>query len=246
MNMRDFLRRYRKGNNPPDAKPEQPKLRRELRGVRLAFEVDEDFDKAIALAKPFLSSPDEQLRWQAKKHIALSLFRKGDYGGSVHLFYELAERSTDAGDWFNVATSATLGGDMTLGERAFGKAIACQKAAGYTHQPPVPQMRHWYACALRDRKEYQLALVQIEELRGIYEQLKITDSTFLHIRGVPSLSHTMDVAIDVFQGLGDSFDAVGWMDGLAAKLDDEGRQYLEEIRDRMRIEEEPGTAGAKQ
>jgi len=78
---------------------------------------------------------------------------------------------------------------------------------------------------------------QIEELRSIYEQLKITDDTFVYIRGVPFLSHTMDVAVDVFRGLGESFAWSQWIDSFAEKLDDEGREYLESVAQRLA----PGT-----
>ncbi|MBN2561060.1 MAG: hypothetical protein JXQ75_09035 [Phycisphaerae bacterium] len=73
MSLRDFMRSFRKKRETPQATQEkqQPELRRELREVRLAFEVDEDFDKAISLARPFLESPDGELRTQASRHIAL-------------------------------------------------------------------------------------------------------------------------------------------------------------------------------
>ena len=88
----------------------------------------------------------------------------------------------------------------------------------------------YYACALRGVSEHKLALIQINELRKIYEQLKITDSTFLYLRGVPFLSHTMDVAVDVFKGLGRDFSPKEWIDDFAKKLDEEGQQYLIEVQ----------------
>ena len=96
-----------------------------------------------------------------------------------------------------------------------------------------PFIRQYYACALRDRGEFARAFEQVEELRAIYEQLKITDDTFVYIRGVPFLSHTMDVAVDVFRGLGDSFDWQQWVDAFAKNLDDEGREYLQSVKERL-------------
>jgi tetratricopeptide (TPR) repeat protein len=235
MNIRDFIRRLKTGKprSANEAEAQQPEYRRELRELRLAIEVEQDFDKAIELAVPFLNSHDAELRRQAKRFIALSTFRKGDYVAAVEHFRELAADSTEAGDWFNVATSATLEGDIEFGEQAFEKALRCQVAANYSQQPSVPFMRQWYACALRDQKQFWRSLAQIEELRKIYEQLKITDDTFVYIRGVPCLSHTMDVAIDVFRGLGDSFDGVYWIESFQEKLDEEGRSYLDDIKKRL-------------
>jgi tetratricopeptide (TPR) repeat protein len=170
---------------------------------------------------------------QAKKFTALALFRKGDYAAAGDLFQELAADSHEAGDWFNVATSATLAGEIDLGERAFELACKCQEAAGYRQQPSLPLMRQWYAAALRDRGEFARSLRQIEQLRTIYEQLKITDDTFVYIRGVPFVSATMNVAVDVFRGLGDAFDGPAWIDAFARSLDDEGKQYLAEVKHRL-------------
>jgi hypothetical protein len=74
--------------------------------------------------------------------------------------------------------------------------------------------------------EFALALEQIQELRKIYEQLRITDDTFVYLRGVPMLPHTMKLALSVFRGLGAEFPAQQWISEFAARVDDEGAQYL--------------------
>jgi tetratricopeptide (TPR) repeat protein len=230
MNMRDFVRFFasdvsslsKRGGVP------SPEYRRELRDVRLAIEVDEDFDKAIHLAEPFFESTDLELSRQAKKFVASCRFRKGEYDRAQSQFESLAVRSEDSEDWFNLAMAATAAGNVDLGELAFKEVITCQHASNYTQKPTLPFMRVWYAGALRDRKEFLKALQQIEELRGLYEQLHVTDTQYLYNRGVPSLSLTMSIALDVLRGLGDSFDSLTWIRSFAPKLDDDGRSLVYE------------------
>ena len=220
-------------NAPADAGPER---HQKLRDAWEAIET-ERFEDAASLAQQYTTSADSKLKLESKKLIALVHFRQQDYAAAAPLFKEVAAASDDAFEWFNVVTSATLAGDIPLGEEAFQQALKCQEAAGYSQQPSVPFMRLYFACALRDRGEHRRALAQIEELRSIYEQLKITDDHFLHMRGVPFLSQTMDVVVDVLRGLGDSFDANGWLDAFAEVVDDQGRAYLAMAKERLTNDE---------
>ncbi|MDE0937973.1 MAG: hypothetical protein OSA89_18840 [Mariniblastus sp.] len=233
MNLRDFFRFRRSRKDSDDAQPDaEPLRRRELRNAWRALET-EDFDTAAMLGQEHVNATDGELALESKKIVALAQFRKEHYSVATPLFQEIANSTNDVADWFNVVTSATLSDDINLGEHAFQQCLKCQESAGHSQQPSVPFMRQFYACALRDRGEFGKALEQIEELRSIYEQLKITDDTFVYIRGVPFLSHTMDVAIDVFRGMGDSFDPNGWIDSFASKLDDDGREYLQNVKERI-------------
>lgn len=234
MGLRDFFksRRNREGSDTNTASDGGAERRRELRDAWRALET-EDFDSAINHAQEFMDAVDDALALESRKIVSLGQFRKENYSTAVPLFHEIAKTTNDVGDWFNVITSATMAGDIELGEHAFDQALRLQKSADYSEQPSVPFMRQYFACALRDRGEYEKALGQIEELRSIYEQLKITDDTFVYIRGVPFLSHTMDVAVDVFRGLDNTFDSIGWIDSFATKLDDEGREYLQTVKERI-------------
>jgi tetratricopeptide (TPR) repeat protein len=160
----------------------------------------------------------------------MALFRQGRYQEALSYFQKATEYSPDINDWFNVITSGTLSKNVEVGRDAFNKAVQIQLDTGHKEQPSIPVMRQYYACALRDIGKYELALEQINELRPIYEQLKITDTTFLHIRGMPFLSHIMDVAVDIFNGLDSSFNAHEWIDSFSSKLDDEGQEYLNEVK----------------
>lgn len=190
----------------------------------------EKYDEVILGAGKLLEHKHAQTTKDACKLIGLSLFRQGKYQEALPYFKRVTEYNPDVGDWFNVVTAGTLSNNLEIGRNAFEKAVQQQLDNGHKEQPSIPFMRKYYACALRDIGEFSLALEQINELRKIYEQLKITDTTFVYIRGVPFLSHTMDVAVDVFNGLGSSFNANEWIENFSSKLDKEGQAYLSEVK----------------
>lgn len=191
---------------------------------------NEKYEEVIPEAKKLLGHKSAPIAKDANKLIGMALFRQAKYQEALPYFQKATEYNPEINDWFNVITSGTLSKDVEVGRNAFDKAVQLQLDSGHKEQPSIPFMRQYYACALRDIGEYDLALEQINELRQIYEQLKITDTTFVYIRGVPFLSHTMDVAVDVFNGLGASFDAQEWIDSFSSKLDEEGREYLNEVK----------------
>lgn len=191
---------------------------------------NEKYEELIPEAKKLLGHKSALIAKDANKLMGMSLFRQAKYQESLPYFQKATEYNPEINDWFNIITSATLSKNLEVGRNAFDKAVKLQLDSGHKEQPSIPFMRRYYACALRDIGEFELALEQINELRKIYEQLKITDTTFLYIRGVPFLSHTMDVAVDVFNGLGVNINAQEWIDSFSSKLDEDGQEYLNEVK----------------
>lgn len=232
MGLRNFLNRRRDQPRTEEPDNHRPQHSRELRDAWLAFETNY-LDRAFELATQYRDSSDAELAADAKKLVALVQFRRRQYETAIVLFRDVVTVHDNAGNWFNVAIAATLGGDTESGRDAFDRALAAIVRGDVSDGLSSPFMRQYYACALRDRGEFAKALEQIEKLREIYEQLKITDDTFVYIRGVPFLSHTMDLAVDVFRSIGDSFDWHHWIDAFARKLDDEGREHLNTVKQRL-------------
>ncbi len=193
----------------------------------------EKYDEVILGAEKLLGHKSKPIYKDACKLMGMSLFRQAKYREALTYFQKATEYNPTVNDWFNVITAGTLSKNIEIGRNAFEKAVQLQLDTGHKEQPSIAFMRQYYACALRDVGEFQLALEQINELRKIYEQLKITDTTFVYLRGVPFLSHTMDVAVDVFNGLGSSFDAKEWIDSFSLQLDEEGQEYLNEIKTKI-------------
>lgn len=190
----------------------------------------EKYDEVILGAGKLLGNPNEHITKDASKLIGMALFRQAKYQEALPYFQRATEYDPEVNDWFNVISTGTLSKNIEIGRHALEKAIQLQHDTGYKAQPSIPLMRLHYACALRDIGKFLLALEQINELRKIYEQLKITDTTFVYLRGVPFLSNTMVVAVDVFNGLGSSFNSKEWIESFSSNLDEEGQIYLTEIK----------------
>ncbi len=231
MGLIDFFRSFRAppGSDPEDSPESGPQRHRKLGKAWKALDSG-NLDSAISLAGKHEKASDPRLKLESKKVTALALFKKENYAAAIPLFEEIAAFHDDTESWFNIVSSATLAGETALGEKAFQEALRCQEASGYSQQPGVPFLHYYYACALRDRGEFRKALPQIGELRTLYRQLKITDDHFLYARGVPFLSLAVELMVDVFRGIGASFDADRWLEDFATDLDDEGRAYLETVR----------------
>lgn len=229
MRIKDWFKKKHSQEGHQRQEDSEPQQSEELSSARNALE-QERFEDVLAETEPFLNSKNDVLRLEAYKLAGLAYFRSQRYEQATLHFQTVARSSTDATDWFNVVTSATLAGDFETGADAFDKALECQKEANYSQETSVPFMRYYYACALRDKSQWETALQQINELRKTYEQLHITDDTFVYIRGVPFLGQTLRVAIDVFQGLGRNADAETWFNSFAKNLDEDGRTLVEVYR----------------
>lgn len=132
---------------------------------------EEKYDDVIKSITPMLKSTSDAEVKEANKLLGMAYFKQTKYPDSVPFFEAAAINSKEVNDWFNIVTSSTLARQIEKGAKAFDKALEIQIKSGYIQQLSIPFMRQYYACALRDIGNNELALNQINELRIIYEQL---------------------------------------------------------------------------
>lgn len=186
-----------------------------------------NFDKAVKEALPHTKAANENLRAEANKLAGLAYFQLRDAKKALPHLKEVAAISDDASAWFNVVTSATLAGDLKQADDAMNKVNALMD--GKEIDPgdmSLPQARLYYGMALCDMNECDKAFEQLNWLRGFYEAYNITDDTFLYLRGMPLFPHAMQLMVRVFDGMDPKFDREKWVRDFAAKLDDQGRDYI--------------------
>lgn len=183
---------------------------------------------AEAAEKAMLFSDTEEGRTanEAKNILGLANFNMGKYADAAGYFIPVAESRNDVLSWFNVMTSATMSGDIQKGEEAYQKVMELEARYGNELPPGVPMIRYYYANALNDSGQYEKALAQLDELKNIYMRLKITDDTFLFMRGVPYFSMVLELAGKVFNGMQKSPEINAWLQELEQEVDEYGREAI--------------------
>jgi hypothetical protein len=183
-----------------------------------------------------------QVAAEARMVTAAVHLDRGDNAGALALYQQIADVRDDRTSWLFVAVLAVHSDDLSRGVEAFARVETLHDSGDDLHVPGdgrPPQLfniaQAWldYASALRDRGHFKVAMAPLESLRGLYEQLKITDGQYLVHRGVPPLETTMRVAMDVFRGLGAELDATAWLDEFGGRVDSSGGQYLRGLQDSL-------------
>jgi tetratricopeptide (TPR) repeat protein len=192
-----------------------------------------DLDGCLRAAGPFLEGAAPGSAREANRLVGLCRFRQRDYQASLQHFREAARESPEAIDWFNLASAELMAARPDGAEEAFQKAMDCQEASGYTQQPGVPFMMYFFMSALSKEGFQERAFGHLEELRKLYEAMKITDDTFVYVRGIPFLSQTMEAALPVLSSVMSRAEALEWLRSFSRRLDNAGRKLLEDLEKRL-------------
>lgn len=190
------------------------------------------FDGLEQRVRPLMQSSFPVIVEKATRILALAHFHQQHYAQAWPLFEQLAQKSGSVNDWFNVVSSATLAGELDKGAAAFDEAVQSHEAMP-GQQPSVSTMRYFYACALRDMKEYARAFEHMEILRGEYEKHPITSNGQLQAHGLPPLDHLLDLMVEVLLHSGDIPEAVQWLQDFGRKLDGPGQTQTNQAADRL-------------
>ena len=189
--------------------------------------------------QPLLASKHPAIAQKALRLLGLEQFHQGNFAQAWPLFEELAEQTQTTGDWFNVATSATLAGNLDGGAKAFENAVKHQPDSDSASQPCVAMLHYFYGCALRDAGAYERAFENVEVLRAMYEKLPNSSKAQLELRGMPSVSNLLELFVDVLAESGDIPEAVTWLRAFGAKLDAAARQQVEQAVESLEQRQTP-------
>ncbi len=195
-------------------------LENEISILYNAKKYDEVISKVITL-----SDVEQEVSLKNKQMLALSYFYKTNYVDSLAVFKEIAKKKNDVESWFNCLNPLLLLKKMQEAKEVFTIILKLHKGLN-TQQPRelgLPFIRYYYAWGLNDAGLFEEALEQLEELKKVYIALRITDDTFVYIRGVPFISNTLDLAKKVFAGLGTDLAKSNYLRELKSKVDDNGK-----------------------
>ncbi len=192
-----------------------------------------EFDSVIKKGTQVVTKLKGDDKKTITKLLALSHFNKKNSSLALPYFEQIAEKSTNSDDWFNVTTTAILAKKVDKGMNAFSKAIELYQKHATQDNIPIGLMSFYVMQAFKDTEEYDLAFVQLMKLKDVYCDLKITDDTFLHMRGLPFLGQVLDASktIIINQNIKDSQE---WLQEFASGLDEDGKSLVEKLADEIK------------
>lgn len=199
----------------------------EIKEITETFQKKE-FDTVIKKGSQIVTKLKGDDKKTITKLLALSHFNKKNSILALPYFEQIAENSTNSDDWFNVTTTAILAKEVDKGMNAFSKAIELYQNNATPNNIPIGLMSFYVMQAFKDTEEYDLAFVQLMKLKDVYCNLKITDDTFLHMRGLPFLGQVLDASKTIIlnQNIKDSQE---WLQEFALGLDEDGKSLVEKL-----------------
>ena len=78
--------------------------------------------------RPLTTSKFRPVAQRAERMLGLVWFHQRKYTKALPIFEDLARQTNSLNDWFNVVTSATLGGEIARGAGAFERALERQRS----------------------------------------------------------------------------------------------------------------------
>lgn len=193
--------------------------------LKLALQAlhEEQFAAALAAALPYCTAQDTALRNDANRLCALACSRLERWAEASRYWEALFETEATSHNALQVASSAVMGGALDKGEQWFAKALQVNQETG-----DAPHIHSYtnFISALQMSGHLLAALPYLEWVRDVYQQLHITDATFLTLRGVPFFGSFLDKSAPIVAASMDAGQARNWYAAMLAHIDQDGQNEL--------------------
>ncbi|KAG8153303.1 hypothetical protein [Burkholderia catarinensis] len=200
----------RDDRNEPDIAPELAPALAALQAGR--------HEAAIAAAAPHA----ERLA-DAARLCALSYSAMHRYPEAFPYWLELFDKEPSAHNAVQLATTSVMCGEVERGEAWMQKAAEVNHD---THEQSDVAARVNFISALMQSGHLREALPHLAWVRDVYGHVRITDSTFLYMRGIPFFPSFLEKSLEILKAT-QSADAIApWYGELEGKLDEEGEAQL--------------------
>lgn len=206
---------------------EDKKLAKIIEKLYIAKEYDQIINRINSLYK------EDTMPLKFMKSLALAYYYKADYENSLRLFEKIAVQKNNIENLFNVMMSLLSLKKIDQAKNIFNEIIRTHQGRKSTGQGKnflpqlcIPYIRYYYALGLTDAEVYDEAHIQLDELKKIYMQVRITDGTYLYLRGIPFFSDTLNLAKRIFEGQNREFKNSLFINDLLASCDMEGKELI--------------------
>lgn len=181
------------------------------------------YDAALVLATNICYQPDRALRTDAHRVCASSCAQLERWDEAARHFEELFALEGTVHNALQVATTCVMAGRLDDGELWIRTAITMNR-----RDPEISSMLIYtsYITALKNRGHLRQAMAYLEPVKEMYEQLHITDPTFLTLRGVPFFISFLEQSAPVVDASMHACQARNWYQTMLPHLDQPGRSEL--------------------
>ncbi|MGO1069960.1 hypothetical protein [Lysobacter sp. CA199] len=183
-----------------------------------------DFETAFALAREHVEAAAPDTRADAHRLCALALSELDRYPQAFDHWHALFDLEPSAHNALQLATVSAMCDEVERGEAWL---MHFDQINADTREMSPVSARTNFISALNRAGHGQAALAHLEWLRDVYEQVRVTDSTYLYMRGIPFLSAFFDNSLPMLQAQLSPSQVRHWYSALDGKLDEDGQAQLQ-------------------
>jgi hypothetical protein len=203
---------------PTPLEPDPPELRAAIDHL-----ANHDYAAVLLLAAPYLSSADERLCKDAIRLSALASSRTNQWSSALDFWRSLFDREATAHNALQVATASVMAGHVAQGRQWI--ETAGRMNATSRDVPGILILTN-FITALKNSGHPTEALPYLDEVKEIYEDLHITDPTFLVLRGLPLFESFIENSRPVVTTAFPVKEAAQWYETMIPHLDAAGATEL--------------------
>lgn len=208
----------RSGNPANDATEHGgPDIAPELAPALRAFQAGQH-EAAIAAAAPHAAQLADAARLCALSYSAMKRYQE-----AFPYWLALFEHEPSAHNAVQLATTSVMCDEVERGEAWMQKAAEINHD---THEQSDVAARVNFVSALMQGGHLREALPHLAWVRDVYGHVRITDSTFLYMRGIPFFSSFLENSLEILEAALPADAIAPWYGELSGKLDEEGEAQL--------------------
>lgn len=183
----------------------------------------EQYEQAITLALPYCTPTQPTLHLDALRLCAIAYARLERWDEAAEHYKGLYAAEARVHNALQLAASSIMAGRLEEGEKWMRSTLALNRD---TPELPAIQVYTTFITALKQRGYLRQAMPYLEAVKEIYEQLHLTDPTFLTLRGVPFFISFLEQSAPVVDASMDAAQARAWYQSMLPHLDPPGRDEL--------------------
>lgn len=182
-----------------------------------------DFGAVLTSVAPYLQSDQELLCKDAIRLAAIASSRLGQWDSALDYWRKLFDREASAHNALQVATASVMAGNVAQGEQWMLTAGTLNKTTG---DVPWMLIQTNFITALKNSGNVERALPYLQKVKAIYEELHITDPTFLYLRGVPQFCVFLQNSREIVTSALSKSAATQWYESMMPNIDSNGQEEL--------------------